>query len=627
MKKLLVIMICLVVSGSVYGAGDGSVGDPWDSEASLNSAWGSTTSCGNTYYLEGNTVASPTAYTSEINLDQACTSGNRIVLSVSNGTIEVLGGAVFNTQEINVSGDYTTVRGFQLTGTTRIDIMTDTDYTIVEYVEGYASTLANAQIDCSGHNATYTEVRYSSFHDSTGRYIIRARNDTITNNKNAPYWIHHCAFFDLAQGSNKEIIQVGDGAQSAFYGYEDDTIPYMIKVEYCYFHNNNDYDGSGVEMVSFKVSKGIFRYNWVEDNDSHFTLRIGHNSQIYSNHIFTYEPDPPKLASNGMRVYGSGQKIYNNYIEIDSSLEIGGYGIRIGDGDKWETGTVSSLSGSTITVDGASWETNEWANYALWLKEGTLEKAYTHDAYHIASNTATVITMEDDVDINFSTGGGQTYHLFQSGFAVTDSLIANNTIHNSGKAENLRLSQGKYDDEFAVDSTYQNNLFLTAGAYQSSYGFYEYQDVADATTFLDNIVHVSGSASAWYSTPSNAKPSEVYTGSECTWVSGDSCDPGFTASTYSYIPQAGYSAENAGTAHADVTVDIYGNTRSDPPTAGAFELGGSVPGSEAVGCGYDGCGSNVVPSQVTAANGKTLEIGGGSQAIAIGGGSQTMTFN
>ena len=66
---------------------------------------------------------------------------------------------------------------------------------------------------------------------------------------------------------------------------------------------------SDPETISVKSSDNIIRYNTMRATAGQFTLRHGNRTQVYGNYILG-----DGRGSTGMRVYGGGHKIYNNYM-------------------------------------------------------------------------------------------------------------------------------------------------------------------------------------------------------------------------------------------------------------------------------------------------------------------------
>jgi poly(beta-D-mannuronate) lyase len=68
------------------------------------------------------------------------------------------------------------------------------------------------------------------------------------------------------------------------------------------------------EIISVKSSKNTIRYNTIRSSTGNITLRAGKNDSVYGNFVFGTG------NQGGLRIFDSGHKIYNNYIETGSAL-------------------------------------------------------------------------------------------------------------------------------------------------------------------------------------------------------------------------------------------------------------------------------------------------------------------
>ncbi|MCI3920740.1 Ig-like domain-containing protein [Paenibacillus sp. TRM 82003] len=108
---------------------------------------------------------------------------------------------------------------------------------------------------------------------------------------------------DLANGS--EAIQVGlqaDTQDEPWGSYDSFTV-----IEHNYFYR---WLGE-IELVSFKSSNNVFRYNTIEESPGTVTMRISNHTEVYGNYFLQNHFS----GTGGIRVYGTGHKIYNNYFE------------------------------------------------------------------------------------------------------------------------------------------------------------------------------------------------------------------------------------------------------------------------------------------------------------------------
>jgi hypothetical protein len=107
MKKYLPIIFLIVfLPWQVWGAGDGSVGDPYTTIGELNTAIDNV-SLPATIYL----LSKEASYTNSISLSRTAGSGTELVVSCSDGSVEDLGGCLLDA-DANFSGEYQTLKGF-----------------------------------------------------------------------------------------------------------------------------------------------------------------------------------------------------------------------------------------------------------------------------------------------------------------------------------------------------------------------------------------------------------------------------------------------------------------------------------------------------------------------------------
>lgn len=86
-------------------------------------------------------------------------------------------------------------------------------------------------------------------------------------------------------------------------------------VEYNLFENC---DGEN-EIITVKTSSNIFRYNTFQNSMGSLSLRLGSDNEVYGNYFFGEGSGNSVTDDNyqtgGVRVYGSGHSVYDNYME------------------------------------------------------------------------------------------------------------------------------------------------------------------------------------------------------------------------------------------------------------------------------------------------------------------------
>jgi len=132
-----------------------------------------------------------------------------------------------------------------------------------------------------------------------GENFDNTRNKIIRNTfKNIP------AVSSVYKGQTNglEAIQLGQGEYS--------DISLFTQISGNYFENIT---GDGSEIISSKSSNNIISGNFFINNNSGITLRSGDNVLVSNNYL--------ERTSQGIRIFGSGHRIVNNYI-VDSDIAI-----------------------------------------------------------------------------------------------------------------------------------------------------------------------------------------------------------------------------------------------------------------------------------------------------------------
>ncbi len=303
----------------VFAGGTGTLVDPYDSIASLNTGIDSA-SCGDTIYLKSGTYTTGT-----VTMNKTCTGGNEITISVSDGVSEDLGGAIFTSAIVYITGDYQILKGieFDPAGASVISLEMQNGASYNRVTECKFQDVGNNNgitIGRNSSNNTHNRFDHCSFIDtgSWGGYMLRIRVDDVQNARgNIHNRIDHNYFRDHSSGSNYEDIQIGDGDVATF---QEDN--YTI-VEYNLFENAD----SDNETVSSKSSSNIFRYNVFIDCNGALTLRAGDDCEVYANFFYFSGADVSSGTDYipGVRVFGHNQTVINNYFEGMSAAGYGPY--------------------------------------------------------------------------------------------------------------------------------------------------------------------------------------------------------------------------------------------------------------------------------------------------------------
>ena len=168
----------------------------------------------------------------------------------------------------------------------------------------------------------YIEIGYNEFRDKnlsdrgekiTGSYIKTQYDAPLMT---TDVHIHHNHFDNIAPylvggtpagDSDREVIAMGIADSQ-------DVVTNNI-VEYNLFENC---DGEN-EIVTVKTSNNIFRYNTFKNSMGSLSFRLGSNNEAYGNYFYGTGTGESVTDENyqtgGVRVYGEGHKVYNNYME------------------------------------------------------------------------------------------------------------------------------------------------------------------------------------------------------------------------------------------------------------------------------------------------------------------------
>lgn len=169
----------------------------------------------------------------------------------------------------------------------------------------------------------YIEIAYNEFRDKnlgdrsgtkiTGSFIKTQFDDPLMS-KNVH--IHHNHFNNIAPylvdgvpagDSDREVIAMGIADSQ-------DVVTNNI-VEYNLFENC---DGEN-EIVTVKTSNNVFRYNTFKNSMGSLSFRLGSNNEAYGNYFYGVgsgaSVSDDNYETGGVRVYGAGHTIHNNYME------------------------------------------------------------------------------------------------------------------------------------------------------------------------------------------------------------------------------------------------------------------------------------------------------------------------
>lgn len=311
-KKLLFVII-LITPSYVMGAGTGTLNDPFDSISDLNNGIDSA-ACGSTLYLLSGIYSSGQT----IVLDKLCTEGKELVVSVSNGANEDLGGARITNGTAVISGSYQILKGVHFDSTSdsvtipgsgasgpgsNHNKITQCKFTNIRDTEGIIIIGNNDY--AQNNEVSYCTFEWNDFTYSYG-YGIRIRMSVGRFENNTGNYIHHCYFDRMPPSGNYEAIQIGSGATILDFNLWAYTVMEYLWFEDCSPNN---------ELVSIKTSGNTVRFSVVNNHtngDGAITIRGGESNAIYG--CFFYDGVGGNYY-DGIRVYDDYNAIFNNYFE------------------------------------------------------------------------------------------------------------------------------------------------------------------------------------------------------------------------------------------------------------------------------------------------------------------------
>jgi len=262
-------------------------------------------------------------------------------------------------------------------------------------------------------SSQYIEIDYNEFHDknisvvdgekNTGSYI-KFQYDDGQMTKDAH--IHHNYFNNItpylvdgtpAGDSDREAIVMGISSSQ-------DIVTNNI-VEYNLFENC---DGEN-EIITVKTSNNTFRYNTFKNSMGSLSFRLGHDNEAYGNYFYGTGAGDAVTDDNyqtgGIRVYGAGHNVYDNYMEGLSGtswrlplLVDNGDTSDSSNGDSHQTPTDINITNNTI-VDSTGG--------GIYI--GRADSIYKNSPTNITVTGNTVIGSEGTLFNNYSDDSSNTW--------------------------------------------------------------------------------------------------------------------------------------------------------------------------------------------------------------------------
>lgn len=270
-----------------------------------------------------------------------------------------IGGVVFtgsnlrNNAKLEVARDYWVVDGFTFDNVTIPGNDSSDKLSVIRLSGASYNTIRNVTIQNSGlssanpadnasNNTMYLHVTNGSrsnviernrFADNRNNIVVRVGGgSTDTDVQDNVFRYNH---FTGLSGFETLQLSWGSAQNAAFHTVVE--------------HNLWEDNGSSSELISSKTSENYFRYNTFRNNNDQLVLRSGDGSVIESNYF---------LDSRGIRAYGEGHTIANNYFEGDYGPANGNLrggillGAGAGDTTPYEVFRNGTVSGNTLVDTG-----------------------------------------------------------------------------------------------------------------------------------------------------------------------------------------------------------------------------------------------------------------------------------
>jgi poly(beta-D-mannuronate) lyase len=244
-----------------------------------------------------------------INVERQGTAAEPIrIAAQSVGGVEIKGTHGF---DVRSPAMYVEITGFLFThrsGTARIR----SGATHIRFTRNiFECTGEGAYLQVAGHHAQVdrNELRNKS---TLGNMIdVRGSGSQIAQH----VWIHHNYFHDFISpgGNGAETIRFGLSGLSLSDGFG--LIEHNLFIR-CTGEN---------ECISNKSSANIYRYNTIVDSPgAELTLRHGNDVLVYGNYF---------RNTAGIRIFGDRHRVFSNYLEASTGINIGNGGGEVADGD------------------------------------------------------------------------------------------------------------------------------------------------------------------------------------------------------------------------------------------------------------------------------------------------------
>jgi poly(beta-D-mannuronate) lyase len=248
------------------------------------------------------------------------------------------GGVIFTGQaSLRLGGEYLTVEGFRFLGKETSSVIQFRSSGNVEarHCRVTNCTIANLAVDGEntskwvqfygvGHQLDHCTLRGKT---SRGAMVI-VELGSLGSEESANHRIEYNYLADVPfpSGANPKSVNEFEGLRIGTSG--DHSKPANCLVQFNLFENVD----ADPEVISDKSTGNRYLYNTIRRCAGQFVLRHGSNSTVAGNFIL----GEGKPGTGGIRVVGTGHRIYNNYIA----------GLRVSELKTWTAG-LSLMAGSS----------------------------------------------------------------------------------------------------------------------------------------------------------------------------------------------------------------------------------------------------------------------------------------
>lgn len=340
-----------------------------------------------------------------------------------------------------------------------------------------SDTYANANILIKG-GSSYININNNRFYASgnsshsfgpvvlvTGSHYNTIENNTFDSSHGVSVTVKDASTYNIIRRNHfKNIAASGDifgdnnGMECILAGSQADrNIDLYTIAEYNLFE---DVIGDGSEIISNKSSSNIYRYNTFRDCTSMMTLRFGDDCIAEGNFFFN--------VKGGIRAYGSGHLIINNYIE--SALSGAYYAsIKIGHGDdsSYQAAHYAKVINNTI-IDPSGVGLLIGRSGTLYQPENVIVKNN-----FISADNGTAIVETSGSDVTYTTNilsltGSAAAGVSGSGISQASvTLVQDGELDRPSSGSPLK-NAGTADSNVTVDMDGQSRSTIDVGADEES---------------------------------------------------------------------------------------------------------------------------------------------------------------